>query len=65
MENENFEGYLAQSKSLIEKLSAPGVTLEESVKLYKEGMETIAKAQKLLQEASLEIVQMQEEKEEL
>ena len=53
MKKESFEGHVERVKGLLERLSAPEVSLEESLKLYKEGMEHIKEAQKMLQEAKL------------
>lgn len=50
---ESFEGHVEHVKELLERLSIPEVSLEESLKLYKEGMEHIKEAQKMLQEAKL------------
>ena len=55
MANENFEAKLQKSKELIDKLMNPDITLEESIKIYKEGLESIKEAQKLLEEAKLKV----------
>jgi len=44
MKKESFEGHVERVKGLLERLSAPEVSLEESLKLYKEGMEHIKEA---------------------
>ena len=41
MKNETFEEKLAYSKELLEKLMQPDITLEDSVKLYEEGLKTV------------------------
>lgn len=55
MKNESFEEKLAYSKELLEKLMQPDITLEDSVKLYEEGLQTIKEAQKLIEEAKTKI----------
>ncbi len=55
MKTETFEEKLVYSKELLEKLMNPEITLEESVKLYEEGLKTIKEAQKLIEEAKLKV----------
>ena len=55
MKNETFEEKLEHSKALLEKLMNPEITLEESVKLYEEGLKNIKEAQKLIEEAKTKI----------
>jgi len=55
MKNESFEEKLEYSKELLEKLMNPEITLEESVKLYEEGLKNIKEAQKLIEEAKTKI----------
>ncbi len=55
MKNETFEEKLAYSKQLLEKLMDPQITLEESVKLYEEGLKNIKEAQKLIEEAKMKV----------
>jgi len=55
MKNETFEEKLAHSKELLEKLMNPEITLEESVKLYEEGLKNIKEAQTLIEEAKTKI----------
>ncbi|MFP4333243.1 MAG: exodeoxyribonuclease VII small subunit [Campylobacterales bacterium] len=50
----NFEDKIKHSKEILEKLMNPEITLEESMKLYKEGMDEIKAAQKLLDDAKIE-----------
>ena len=52
-ETQSFEDYLATAKLTLEKLSNPDVTLVDSVALYKNGLESVECAQKLLDEAKL------------
>lgn len=55
MKNSTFEEKLEYSKELLEKLMDPEITLEESVKLYEEGLKNIKEAQKLIEEAKTKI----------
>jgi len=55
VKTETFEEKLAYSKSVLEKLMDPEITLEESVKLYEEGLKTIKEAQKLIEEAKVKV----------
>ncbi len=55
MNNKTFEEKLAESKAILEKLMNPEVTLEESVKLYEEGLSTIKEAQAMIEEAKLKV----------
>ncbi|MEA1953508.1 MAG: exodeoxyribonuclease VII small subunit [Campylobacterota bacterium] len=55
MKNKTFEEKLEYSKELLEKLMNPEITLEESVKLYEEGLENIKDAQRLIEEAKIKI----------
>ncbi len=49
----NFEEKIIKAKELLEKLSNPDITLEDSVKVYKNGLKQLEDAQKLLDEAKL------------
>jgi len=55
MKEQSFEEKLAHSKELLEKLMNPEITLEESVKLYEEGLKNIKEAQTLIEEAKTKI----------
>ncbi len=55
MNNKSFEEKLKKSKELVDKLMNPEITLEESIKIYKEGLETIKEAQQMLEEAKLKV----------
>ena len=55
MKNKTFEEKLAESKMILEKLMDPEVTLEESVKLYEEGLSIIKGAQTMLDDAKLKV----------
>ncbi len=55
MKTKTFEEKLAYSKDLLEKLMDQDITLEESVKLYEEGLKNIKEAQQLIEEAKMKI----------
>jgi len=65
MKTETFEEKLAYSKELLEKLMDPEITLEESVKLYEEGLKNIKEAQKLIEEAKTKIAVIEQENQQL
>ena len=50
-EDINFEDKIAKAKELLEKLSNPQITINESLKLYNDGLKELELAQKLLEEA--------------
>ena len=56
-----FEKKLDDAKAALEKLMNPDLTLDQSVKTYKEVMKTPQDAQKILEEASLEFEKIQAE----
>ena len=49
----SFEQKLKKSKELLEKLMNPEISLEDSMKFYKEGMKELEEATKLLEDAKL------------
>ena len=49
MKAQSFEEKLEHSKELLEKLMNPEITLEDSVKLYEEGLKNIKEAQTLIE----------------
>ena len=57
----DFEKKLEGAKKVLEKLMDPELTLDASVKSYKEGMKTLADAQKILETATLEFEKIQGE----
>ncbi len=57
----DFEKKLEDAKAVLEKLMNPDLTLDQSVKSYKEGMKTLQDAQKILEEATLEFEKIQAE----
>ena len=63
--DKSFEDRLKESKDLIEKLMSQDITLEESIALYKQGLESLNEAQKMLEEAKLKVEQISKEKSEI
>ena len=55
-EDINFEYKITKAKELLEKLSNPQITINESLKLYNDGLKELELAQKLLEEAKLVFV---------
>ncbi len=55
MKSKTFEEKIDYSKILLDKLMNPEITLEESVKLYEEGLKNIKEAQKLIEKAKIKI----------
>ena len=62
MKQQTFEEKLEHSKKLLQDLMNPEITLEASVKLYEEGLETIKEAQKLIEEAKAKITIIEQSK---
>jgi exodeoxyribonuclease VII small subunit len=55
MKTDSFELKLEASKEILNKLMDPSITLEESLTLYEEGLQTIQSAQKMIEEAKVKI----------
>ncbi len=55
MKKKSFEESLEEAKKLLDKLMQNDITLEESIKLYKDGLKAIEDAQKILESAKLKI----------
>ena len=55
MKAKSFEEKLEYSRELLEKMMDQDITLEESVKLYEEGLKNIKEAQQLIEEAKMKI----------
>jgi len=50
-----FEQKLEASKKILNQLLNPAITLEESLKLYEDGIKEIKSAQKMIEEAKIKI----------
>jgi exodeoxyribonuclease VII small subunit len=55
MKAETFETKLEESKTILNQLMDPAITLEESLKLYEDGLKKIKSAQKMIEEAKVKI----------
>jgi len=55
MATETFEQKLEESKKILNQLMNPEITLEESLKLYENGLAQIKEAQKIIEEAKVKI----------
>ena len=62
MEKKTFEQKLQYSKEILAKLMDPEITLEASVKLYEEGLQSIEEARVMLEEAKLKIKTIEQDK---
>lgn len=58
---ENFEDYLKKLAETVEKLESGEVTLEQSIKLYEEGLKMGEKCEKILDEAKQKITVIEPE----
>ena len=61
MKSSEFEKKIEEAKKVLEKLMNPEITLSESVKLYKEGIEALKEAQEMLEKAKVEIEEIEKE----
>jgi len=55
MQTATFEQKLETSKKILNQLLNPAITLEESLKLYEDGIKEIKSAQKMIEEAKVKI----------
>ncbi len=55
MKTQTFEEKLEASKKILNQLMNPEITLEESLKLYEDGLAQIKEAQKMIEEAKVKI----------
>ena len=55
MQTNTFEQRLEESKKILNQLMDPAITLEESLKLYEQGLAEIKVAQKMIEEAKVKI----------
>lgn len=62
--DESFETLYERLDETVRKLENGGLTLEESVALYEEGMQLARRCQELLQQAELKVTKLQESFEE-
>lgn len=57
----SFEAKLKQAEALLERLNESDLSLDESVKLYKEGLSNIKQAREMLEKAKLEVKEIESE----
>jgi exodeoxyribonuclease VII small subunit len=55
MKAETFKHKLEESKKILNQLMDPAITLEESLKLYEDGLKKIKSAQTMIEEAKVKI----------
>ncbi len=54
-QEESFETKISKAKAILEKLMDPSLPMNESIKAYEEGMKELKTAEKMLEEAELQI----------
>ncbi|MCL4432740.1 MAG: exodeoxyribonuclease VII small subunit [Epsilonproteobacteria bacterium] len=55
LEEESFEDKITNAKAILEKLMDPALPMNESVKAYEAGMNELKIAEKMLEQAQLQI----------
>ncbi len=55
LEDESFEDKIINAKAILEKLMDPALPMNESVKAYEAGMNELKTAEKMLEQAQLQI----------
>lgn len=63
-EKESFEAKLEKAKVILDQLSNPELSLEEGMKRYQEGILVLKEATKMIEEAKLTYVKLQEKDDE-
>ncbi len=58
MKVNDFEKKIEKSKEILDKLMNPEISLEESMKLYKDGIKELKEASKMLENAKLEFEEL-------
>ncbi len=61
-QTKSFENNLENLSSIIEKMEQQDVGLEESLKLYEQGIQLTRKCQKIINDAEQKIAQLMEDK---
>ncbi len=64
MKINDFEKKIEKSKEILDKLMDPSISLEDSVKFYKEGLKELKEASKMLESAKLEFEELSKVNEE-
>ena len=55
MTKRSFEEELNHTKEILNKLMDPEITLEESIKLYEEGIGSVKRAQQMIEDAKIKV----------
>jgi len=63
MKEVDFETKLESAKEILQKLNNPEITLNDSIKLYKEGKSKLLEATNLLEKVKLEYEEYQDKEE--
>jgi len=58
---EDFETKIEKAKELLNKLNKPDITLNESMKIYEEGLKSIKEATKMIEEAKIKYKEISSE----
>ncbi len=58
MKVKDFEQKIEESKKILDKLMDPSITLENSMKFYKEGIKELKEASKMLEKAKIEFEEL-------
>jgi len=61
MEVISFEEKIKKAKVILEELANPEISLKEAMRKYKEGVGLLKEAQKILEEAKLEYIELKKE----
>ncbi|NPA73884.1 MAG: exodeoxyribonuclease VII small subunit [Epsilonproteobacteria bacterium] len=64
MKIDSFEKKIEKSKEILERLSDPEISLEESMKLYKNGVKELKEAANMLEKAKIEFIELSRKDEE-
>ncbi len=55
MTKRSFEEELNHTKEILNKLMDPEITLEESIRLYEEGIGSVKRAQQMIEDAKIKV----------
>lgn len=58
---ENFEEKIEKAKELLNKLNKPDITLNESMKIYEDGLKSIKDATKMIENAKIKYKEISNE----
>ena len=63
MKDKSFEDELEHTKEILNRLMNPEITLKESIQLYEEGINSVKRAQKMIEEAKIKVETISKDKE--